>query len=188
MNATQELSKKRISRFNPDIILVVGILVLVFSWLVLFWLVEFETELLAPYDTTPLENRPPRGTWQRDLSDFFQVPPGSVIPASLIVGISMVLLVIALGRAPAPGSFNLRIHLLLSFALSNLVIAAAMFFSGFVVADLPLEIAPYPGYGWTLKFLAPDILLLALLFALQGRGIPKCLLARFPNQTAGNMA
>lgn len=186
MNATQELSKKRISRFKPGIILVVGILLLVFSWLVLFWLVEFDTDLLAPYDTTPLANRPPWGTWQRDLSDFFQDPPGSVIPALLIVGISIVLLVIALGRTP--GSFNVRIRLLLSFALSNLVIVAAMFFSGFVVADLPLEIAPYPGYGWTLKFLVPDILLLALLFALQGWDIPKWLLTRFPTKTADNMA
>lgn len=185
MNATQELSKKRIFRFMPGIILVVAIVFLVFSWLALFWLVELDTDLLAPYDTTPLDHRPPRGTWQRDLSDFFQVPPGSVIPASLSIGISMVLLIITLGRTP--GQFNVRIRLLLSFALSNLVIVAAMFFSGFVVADLALELAPYPGYGWTLKFLVPDILLVALLFALQAWGIPKWLLARFPTKTADNM-
>jgi len=141
---------------------------------------------LAPYDTTPLADRPPRGTWQRDLSDFFQVPPGSVIPALLSVGISVVLAIIALRRIP--DSSNVRTQLMLGFALSNIVVVAAMFLGNFLVADLPLEIAPYPGYGWTLKFLAKDILLLALLFALQACGIPKWLLARFPKEMAGKTA
>ena len=88
-----------------------------------------------------------------------------------VVGISIALLAIAFSRTP--NSFIARLQLALSFALSNLITVTAMFLSIFIVADLPLEIAPYPGYGWTIKFLIPEILLLALLVTLQAWVIPR---------------
>lgn len=60
------------SRSMPTYMLSIAILALIFSWLGLLWVGEAISWSLAPYDTTPLELRPPQGTWQRDLSDTFQ--------------------------------------------------------------------------------------------------------------------
>jgi len=146
--------------------------VLVISWAVLVGAVSMATWGLAPYDTTPLTLRPPQGSWQREVSDFFQSPPGSIIPPVAVTAASIMLLGIALRRiAGTPAAPKLA----LSFALTNTLAAIGMSFSTFIVADLPLELAPYPGYGWTVKFLIPDALMLMLLFVVQGRMIPKWL-------------
>jgi hypothetical protein len=139
--------------------------------MVLLWAAEVISWSLAPYDTTPLDLRPPLGSWQRAASDFFQAPPGRALVVALVVGLSIILCAIALrsiSDSPA-----LRARLMLGFALSNVVIGGAIPLSGFVVADLPLELAPYPGYGWTLKFLVPEVALLTLLFGVQAWVVPR---------------
>ena len=151
-------------------------IVLVLSWAWLLWIGEIISWSLAPYDTTPLEWRPTPGSWEREVSDFFQAPPGSTLVGILIVGISVALFVIALRQVGR--STGVHARLMATFAFSNLIIGGAVFLSGFVVADLPLEAAPYPGYGWTIKFLVPELLLLAVLYVLQAHSIPKCWAAR----------
>lgn len=147
-------------------------LILVFSWVVLFWIGhEPIVWSLTPYDTTPIAKRPPVGTWPRDLNDFFLTSSGKTMPATLITGVSVALFAVALRRLPQ--STLARVQLMLLFALSNVAVITALFLSGFIVGSLPLELTPYPGYGWTVKFLIPEVLLLALLFSLQLWGIPK---------------
>jgi hypothetical protein len=85
----------------------------------------------------------------------------------------MALFAVALARLPR-GKIPL---LALSFALSNLAIAASMFFGTFIVADLPLRsILPPeypPGYDRALRFIVFEVLCLNLLFILQGWNIPQ---------------
>jgi len=55
-----------------------------------------------------------------------------------------------------------------------------------LVSDWPLEVGPAPGYDWTVQFLIPDVLLLAMLLGLQVWGIPKLVRARFTGQLASS--
>jgi len=55
-----------------------------------------------------------------------------------------------------------------------------------LVIDWPLEVGPAPGYDWTVQFLIPDVLLLAMLLGLQVWGIPKLVRARFTGQLASS--
>ncbi|MEM4724949.1 MAG: hypothetical protein QXP01_08055 [Candidatus Hadarchaeum sp.] len=146
----------------------VGIVVLLLlSWFVMFWIVKFNTELFLPYDTTWYDydgwpaGSPPAGSWQRNLNYFLETPPGNILPAALVVGISAILLVWTLfhspklRKSPAP--------LLLGFALANLSIAVAMFLSN-LLSGLPR--------------IPINLLLLVALFALQAWFIPSRLHAR----------
>jgi hypothetical protein len=117
--------------------------------------------------------RPPLGTWEREVSDFFETPPGSTSVGVLIVGISVLLFLIALRRvSPVAGA---RTRLMAGFAASNVLVGGGVLLSIFVAGLLPLEAALYPGYGWTAKFLVPQALLLAVLYALQAHTIPRSL-------------
>lgn len=148
-------------------------LVLLLSWAGLLHIGDFISWSLAPYDTTPLALRPALGTWEREVNDFFEAPPGSTSVGVLIVGLSVLLFVIALRRVSR--SAGARTRLMAGFAASNVLVGVGIFLSIFVAGVLPLEAAPYPGYGWTCKFLVPQVLLLALLYALQAHTIPKSL-------------
>ena len=139
------------------------------SWAKLFAITHMVTWSLAPFDTTPVELRPAPGTWQREVSDFFTEPPGNAILPVLVVGSSAVLFLAALFRAPA--SAAARARLAFRFLESNLLVAGAIVLSIYMFGALPLELAPYPGYGWTVKFLVPQTVLLLSLFVLQGRSL-----------------
>jgi hypothetical protein len=152
-------------------------IVLLLSWAGLLHTGEFISWSLAPYDTTPLALRPPPGTWEREVSDFLEAPPGSTSVGVLIVGLSVLLFVIALRRVSR--SAGTRTRLMAGFAASNVLVGVAVFLSIFVAGVLPLEAAPYPGYGWTCKFLVPQALLLAILYTLQAHTIPKSLATPF---------
>jgi multisubunit Na+/H+ antiporter MnhB subunit len=170
------------------LLVVVGILLLVFSWVALFfWVDGFVMLSFIPYDDVMPEARPSLGTWQRHLNDFFERPPGRHLPAWLIVGASIAVFIISLGRAPQSPAVSIRLGL--SFALSNLLLVVAMAFSISILGSLPLELPSlnpmyhyHPGYGWTFKFILTDTLLLGLWLALQVWGIPKWVLARFPRE------
>lgn len=61
-----------------------GMGLLLFSWLLLFVVFMFFTELiLAPWDTALV--RPEIGTWQRTLNDFFETSPGNLTLAALLL-------------------------------------------------------------------------------------------------------
>jgi hypothetical protein len=169
-------TKDRSLGLGLNLLLTTTILLLLLSWAPLLWAGEIITWSLAPYDTTPLELRPPQGTWQRDLSDFFQAPPGSLVPPILLLGISLALFGLALRRVPTTAAARVRLGL--GFALSNLLFLVAVLASSFAVAGLPLELAPYPGYGWTFKFALPQFLLLTALVVLQAWSIPRHILLR----------
>jgi hypothetical protein len=151
-------------------------LLLLLSWALLLWAGEVITWSLTPYDTTPLELRPPQDTWQRGLSDFFQAPPGSLLPPILLLGTSLALFGAALRRIPVTAAARVRLGL--GFAISNLLFVVAVWACGFVVSTLPLELAPYPGYGWTFKFALPQVLLLSALVVVQAWSIPRSVLLR----------
>ncbi len=162
------------SRARPTLMLSIAALALVLSWIGLSWVGEMISWSLAPYDTTPLDRRPPQGTWQRDVSDFFQYSVGSKMLAAILVGLSLALFLLALRKMP--NSSGGWMGLLIGFALSNFAIAAGVTMSGFVMAILPVELTPYPGYGWTVKFLVPEVFLLGLWIMLQAHAIPRRIL------------
>lgn len=60
------------------------------TWLVIFMMIAAVTEGgLAPWDTTRF--RPSLGSWERMLNDFFEGGLGSILPAIIIVGLSVLL-------------------------------------------------------------------------------------------------
>ena len=159
------------SRLLPTLVLSIATVVFILSWLGLSWVGEVVSWSLAPYDTTPPELRPPQGTWQRDLSDAFQYSVGNKMLAALLVGLNLALFLLALRRMPkSPGEW---IRLMIGFALANLAVAIGVTASVSVMGSLPVEPAPYPGYGWTVKFLIPELVLLGLWIMLQARSIPR---------------
>lgn len=161
---------QRILMDRPTFAFWITLAFLISTWGVLYAAVGIATWSLTPYDTTPLTLRPPLGSWERSLNDFFESPVGGNLPEVVTVAASLVLLVFALRHASA-NSFQ-RAKLVLVFAVSNLIVSAAIFGTLFVVGDLPLHLTPYPGYGWTIKFLVPQGLLLVLLLVFQGKVIP----------------
>ena len=64
-------------------------------------------------------------------------------------------------------------RLLVGFALANFALTAGVMASIFVMANLPVELAPAPGYGWMIKFFVPELFLLGLWIMLQARSIPR---------------
>jgi len=153
------MRQRRIAMFTSAVLLMP-------SWMLMFWVVTGPvTWSLTPYDSTPILKRPPFGSWPRLLNDFFDTLPGNLMPAVLIVGISVSFFVVALRSLP--DSPTARIRLMLLFGLSNLAAIAGIAAGAFIVGPLPLELAPYPGYGWTAKFLIADLLCVALLLAFQ---------------------
>lgn len=143
------------------------ILLLFASWLALFAMVTAATSGLTPYDTTPFELRPERGTWAREINDFFLSGAARFVPAILVVGTGMSLFVRTWSRTPAMA--HLRMKWTVWFSAMNLIAVITMSLNVFAVAELPLELAPYPGFGWTIKFLAADFCILGLLFYWQAR-------------------
>ncbi len=79
---------------------IVGLLMLVATWYVMFWWLAGATEiLLAPWDTTP--QRPPVGTLARSVNDFFEDAPGAYLPPATAVGASVVLFAVGFVRKRA---------------------------------------------------------------------------------------
>ena len=158
-------------RVTSTCMLVIAALMLLLSWFGLSGAGEMLSWSLAPYDSTPLELRPPIGTWPRDVSDFFQYAVGSKMLTAILVGFSLALFLLAVRKmSPSPGGW---VRLMLGFALVNFVLVPGMTVSGFAMGSLPLELAPYPGYGWTVKFLMPELFLLGLWILFQIRAIPR---------------
>lgn len=114
-----------------------GLLLLMVTWWgSCVWFVAITEGLLVPWDTTPM--RPPAGTLERVINDFFEVPPGAYLLAVLFLAMSVVLFVIRLRNAPSKG------WLPLTFAITNalfLVIATAQIGLARALTDLLL---PYP--------------------------------------------
>ena len=73
-------------------IFVGGTAVLVAIWCLLFvWMAAMTEGWLVPWDCVHISLRPPLGSWQRTVNDFFEAPPGALLPAAafVAVGVSM---------------------------------------------------------------------------------------------------
>ena len=110
---------------------VAGFLTLLLSWLAVFWILAFLTELiLVPWDTAI--TRPAVGTWQRTVNDFFETPPGSyIIPALLLAGSMSVV-------------FHSRQRPWWRFALLNLVFSVGSFGLFVITAMINNAVFPHP--------------------------------------------
>jgi hypothetical protein len=117
-------------------IFTVGLLLLIGSWIVLYWWAALFTEaLLVPWRCCGLETIPSPDTWQRVINDFFANSPGRHLPSILLVAVSAAVLAVRLNRAKRktwiPMIFLLA-HILLfgadlivtgmSWGLSNLIV------------------------------------------------------------------
>ncbi len=166
-------------------LLVGAMALLLLSWMTLFWVVEFGTEFYLPYDTGwydctggicadhawPADSPSPE-SWQGRLNHFLELSPGNTLPAVVSVGVSVLLLGVALTRVPS--TLQASLPLLSRFALSNLLASAVLFFNDFLL--------PSPsGWRWPLIL---DLLVLGVLFVLQARFIPSRLHAATSPQTA----
>ncbi len=117
------------------------------------------------------------------MSDFFQYSVGNKLLAAILVGLSLVLFILALRKMP--NSSGRWTRLMIGFALSNFALTASVTVSGFVMASLPVELTPYPGYGWTVKLLVPEVSLLGLWIRLHVRNIPRWLMLDEPSACDG---
>ncbi|MBL1131567.1 MAG: hypothetical protein D8M54_24165 [Chloroflexi bacterium] len=79
---------QKVNHTGQNISFLSSYLLLITTWSIIFILLAAFTEgWLAPWDTRPF--RPPEGTWERTVNDFFEGSPGSLLPASLIVTMSL---------------------------------------------------------------------------------------------------
>ena len=76
-----------------------GTLLLVGTWCFLFVMIAAMTEgWLVPWDCICAPERPPLGTWARTANDFFEVPPGSVLPGVVFIVASASIFVVGTAR------------------------------------------------------------------------------------------
>lgn len=136
-------------------------------YLVLFLVITVAAFYLAPYEAVPPHLRPLEGTWLRSINDFFSGTPGVLVPALMVVGTSLVLLVRSLRRSG--GGLQTRNSLLMRFGVLNLIISLVMVLGFQVLSLLPIQLTPPPGYGYTLKFIVWSALTIAALLLQQAR-------------------
>jgi len=144
-----------------------GLLGLLISWYGLFvWLAGMTEGWLAPWDTTSL--RPAIGTWPRTVNDFFEGPPGSLIPSWTVLGISAGIFALRVVRGRD------RRWLPWSFAALNLGFVVVTSICSIIAWHLPAldvlraeGVAPQHGYERTWAPLGVALLLLLALFLAQ---------------------
>ncbi len=110
---------------------IIGLLLLVLSWIVIFYILRILTEFVfVPWDTAI--TRPEIGTWQRTLNDFFELPPGNFLIASLLTLTSIYL------------TTRRTHHLLLVVAVGNIVFALLVMGVFMVAALVNNALFPHP--------------------------------------------
>lgn len=151
-----------------------GMIVLAWTWYVLFWCMTLRTEaLLAPWDMWG-NLAPPPGDWQRHLNDFFNQEPHYYLPGLTAVGVSMGLFLVRLIRLHERAK---RLWLPLFFAVTNLAFLVVIFLSIIPLNDLPTLWLPQPrpsidvGYHRTWPAMLATTILLLALFVAQYKGM-----------------
>ena len=98
----------------------IGLLLLIGIWLILFWWVSLFTEaLLVPGYCCSLDSLLAVGTWQRAINDFFNTLPGSILPSLTMVLISGFIFVARVSQAKN------RVWLPITFFLAYVLLLAA---------------------------------------------------------------
>ncbi len=164
----QQLSDNSIRRWSNTMGLIGGGLLLIITWAIIFMMMAAFTEgWLAPWDTQRF--RPPPGTWERMVNDFFERVPGSVMPALSIILISSALYIYSLFK------FQHKTKLTWMFVSINLLfigIEAILAPLAHQLPDLWLS-QPRPlidvGYHRTWPAVVATIILLIFLFVIQAR-------------------
>jgi cytochrome bd-type quinol oxidase subunit 2 len=151
-----------------------GPLLLLGTWAFLFMHIEGTTEgFLVPWDCVPRSGRPPLGTWDRTVNDFFEIPPGSILPALIVVVFSASVFVVRSLRTTR------RALLPLAFAATNAVFVLANVFLGVLARKVNDSLLPRPrplidvGYHHTWPVILVTTILLIVLFLVQSRLVLK---------------
>lgn len=128
-------------RLYDSVMLIAGVFALILVWYIAFWYIAVRTEaMLAPWDQWG-NLRPPTGTWQRELNDFFDREPNYYLPGIAIIAVNLVLLLKGMARSVTG---EIRYHLPLAFALTNLAFLVSSFLSIFILYPLPDLWLPQP--------------------------------------------
>jgi len=148
-------------------LLIAGALALGLTWYVLFLFLVLTTgRVLAPWDQWA-GFAPMSGTWQRQLNDFFGQEHHQYIVASVVVGVSGMLLLLGMLRAL---DWAVRARLLLVFVLTTAAFLVVSLLALHLVSWLgaPRSAADI-GYHRSWPDLFVTLVLLGLLFWVQGR-------------------
>ncbi len=151
-----------------------GTLLLVGTWCLLFMSIAAMTEgWLAPWDTVPVEFRPPVGSWQRSLNDFFEAWPGAILPGVVVILVSVSIFVVrnvrTMNKALMP----------LAFAVTNFIFILVDLFLATLAHQLPNLWLPQPrpsidvGYHRTWHAMLVTTILLTTLLLVQSRVVLK---------------
>jgi len=147
-----------------------GSVLLVGTWFFLSLFILLVTEAsFVPWDCVHVSLRPPLGTWQRTVNDFFEGPPGSFLPSVAVIGVSLTAFLVGTlrnrSRPPLPGAF----------ALTNVAFVLAEVLLLDVAYRLPILRLPEPrlpidvGYHHTWPAILTTTVLVAVLFLVQSR-------------------
>lgn len=117
VNMENQGASHRVGGGAGDLVsLVACVAFLAATWYVLFIVTAAMVEsLLVPWDLVYVEDRPPLGSWDRTVNDFFEGQPGSVLPSGAIIAASAGLFVLRARRAAR------RDRLAVVFAATNLL-------------------------------------------------------------------
>ncbi len=147
-----------------------GLVLLAGTWFFLFiWIAAMTEGTLAPWDVAP--GRPPLGTFERSLNDFFEGAPGVYLPAALVIAASACLFIARLTRP------DNKTWLPLEFAATNLAFVVAFTILAIPLHYLPNLWLPQPrpaidaGYHRTWTGILAEAILLLVLLRVQYTGI-----------------
>jgi hypothetical protein len=147
-----------------------GLLLLVSTFSLYVTMLMATEAYLVPWDIVP--GRPAIGTWQRSVNDFFETEPGAILPTAVVIGTSTILFLMRIVREEH------RIHVILTFAASNLLFFVLVPALGILANQLPLLWLPKPrpkpdvGYHRTWPSAVLTVVLLFALLWVQGAGWP----------------
>lgn len=147
-----------------------GTVLLVGAWFLSTFFILVATEAwLVPWDCVHVSLRPPLGSWERTVNDFFEGPPGSFLPALGFMLVSVALFLV--------GTLRTRRRTLLPGALAatNLAFVLADVLLLDVADRLPIRRLPEPrplidvGYHRTWPAVLITAVLALGLFLVQAR-------------------
>ena len=147
-----------------------GTLLLVGTWFFLFVMIAVMTEgWLVPWDCIGPPERPPLGTWARTVNDFFEVPPGSILPGVVFIVASASIFVVGTARTTN------RALLPWAFAATNVIFFLLDSYLVMGAHQLPDLWLPQPrppldaGYHRTWPAIVVTIALLIVVLVVQSR-------------------